>query len=74
MPILYQSCCIRVRLQLFGRFAFLGRVRALVEAGEEEVEHERVGSDEISKGNRVVAFIFEEQLEGVDHDEHKLDL
>lgn len=54
--------------------AVLGRVGALVEAGEQKVEHEGVRTDKVREGNREVAVVLEEQLEGMDHHEHKLNL
>lgn len=66
-------CSICIGLQLL-RLPFLGRVCALVEAREQKVEHDGVGANEVGEGNRVVAVVLEEQLEGMDHDEYELDL
>lgn len=65
---------IGVYFHFLARLAVLGRVRALVEASEQEVEHDGVRSDEVRKGDREVAVVLEEQLECVGHHQHELDL
>lgn len=65
---------LRIHFHFLARFAVLGCVRALIEAGEQEVEHEGVGADKVREGNREVAVVLEEQLECMDHHHHELNL
>lgn len=74
LQLLLLLLLVRVYFQLLGCFALLRRVRVFVESAEQEVEHNGMRSDEIGEGDREVALVLEEQLEGVDHHEHKLDL
>lgn len=65
---------VRVYFHLLRRLVVPCVVRALVEAREQEVEHDCVGANEVREGDREVAIVLEQQLERVHHDEHELDL
>lgn len=65
---------VRVYFHLLSRFTILGVVRALVESGEQEVEHDGVRSDKVREGDREVAVVLEQQLECVGHHHHELHL
>ena len=49
-------------------------VRPLVEVREQEVEHDRMGTNEVRESAREVALVPEQQLEGVGHHQDELDL
>lgn len=47
-------------------------IRFLVEIGKQEVEKDRMRSDEVGKVDRVIAFVADEQLECVQHHQDEL--
>ena len=49
-------------------------VRLLVEVREQEVEHDGVGTDEVSERDRIVALVPDQQLESVSHHQDELNL
>lgn len=51
---------------------FILQICLLVEIGEQEVEHNGMSANKVSKTNWIVAIILEEQLEGVYHYQNKL--
>lgn len=48
-------------------------VSPLVEVGKQEVEHQSMGSNEVSEGDWIVAWVPDQQLEGVQHHKDELD-
>lgn len=52
---------------------YLSFVRLLVEIGEQEIEQHCMGTNEIGKVNRIIALVVDQQLERMQHDQHKLD-
>lgn len=48
-------------------------VGLLVEIREQEIEQDGMGSNEVCEVNGIVAVVLKEQLEGMHHDQHKLD-
>lgn len=53
-------------------YLFSFQVGLFIEIGEQEIEHNSMGSNEVSKTNGIVAIVSEEQLERVNHNQNKL--